>query len=247
MNKLETVFWDLDGTIADTELFGHRIAFNKAFSSHSLDWHWSKKEYIDLLVYPGGKNRISQYSRIKGLDLSKSLINEIHSTKTNYYKELVISGSIQNRTGVNRLINELMDKRIQQYIVTSSSHKSAETLINSSFDSHRYPFDGLISSDIVNTVKPDPESYLKAIELSGSLPKNCLAIEDSLEGLTAAKSAGLRCLVSLSPWIKEPSSSFFSAELVVDHLGDYNKPNKFFSGSYKASTINFQLLSSLLN
>ena len=61
MNKLSAVFWDVDGTIADTELCGHRIAFNSAFMDFNLDWQWNEDEYLELLKISGGLNRIIHY------------------------------------------------------------------------------------------------------------------------------------------------------------------------------------------
>ena len=67
MNKLKAVFWDVDGTIADTELCGHRVAFNLAFKDFELDWIWDETKYLVLLKISGGFNRIIHYR------------NEIHS------------------------------------------------------------------------------------------------------------------------------------------------------------------------
>ena len=67
MQELKAVFWDVDGTIADTELCGHRVAFNLAFKDYDLDWSWNKKKYLELLRISGGLNRIIHYR------------NEIHS------------------------------------------------------------------------------------------------------------------------------------------------------------------------
>ena len=49
MKRLMAVLWDVDGTLADTEMFGHRVAFNKAFSEFGLDWFWDKHLYNKLL------------------------------------------------------------------------------------------------------------------------------------------------------------------------------------------------------
>ena len=54
MNKLKAVFWDVDGTIADTEMCGHRVAFNLAFKDFDLDWNWNENKYLDLLKISGG-------------------------------------------------------------------------------------------------------------------------------------------------------------------------------------------------
>ena len=63
MSFLKGVYWDLDGTIANTELEAHLPAFNHAFEDFGLDWYWDTANYIDLLKINGGKNRICYYSR----------------------------------------------------------------------------------------------------------------------------------------------------------------------------------------
>ena len=64
MTYLEGVYWDLDGTIANTELEAHLPAFNKAFNDFDLNWYWDRSTYIDLLKINGCKNRISYYSKL---------------------------------------------------------------------------------------------------------------------------------------------------------------------------------------
>ena len=102
MNPLKVVFWDLDGTIADTELNGHRIAYNSAFKEYALDWNWSKKLYSDLLNIGGGKNRIRYYSSQKDLNISDIDINYIYQIKQKYYQSLIEEGDIKPRIGVIR-------------------------------------------------------------------------------------------------------------------------------------------------
>ena len=58
MTYLEGVYWDLDGTIANTELEAHLPAFNNAFNDLGIDWNWDVNTYIKLLKINGGKNRI---------------------------------------------------------------------------------------------------------------------------------------------------------------------------------------------
>ena len=58
MTYLEGVYWDLDGTIANTELEAHLPAFNNAFKDLDINWNWDTKKYIQLLRINGGKNRI---------------------------------------------------------------------------------------------------------------------------------------------------------------------------------------------
>ena len=64
MTSLEGVYWDLDGTIANTELEAHLPAFNYAFNDFNLNWNWDIATYVDLLKVNGCKNRILYYSKL---------------------------------------------------------------------------------------------------------------------------------------------------------------------------------------
>ena len=85
MNRLKAVFWDVDGTLADTELHGHRLDFNKAFSHFNINWHWDNKTYINLLTIHGGTQRILKYSQLENFEISKQLATEIHFKKQQKY------------------------------------------------------------------------------------------------------------------------------------------------------------------
>jgi phosphoglycolate phosphatase-like HAD superfamily hydrolase len=80
--NLEGVYWDLDGTIANTELEAHLPAFNHAFNDFGLDWNWDTNKYIQLLKINGGKNRIAYYSKSNNDELADDLIIKIHEKKT---------------------------------------------------------------------------------------------------------------------------------------------------------------------
>ena len=120
MQKLEAVFWDVDGTIADTELCGHRVAFNLAFKDFNLDWNWSESKYLDLLKISGGYNRILHFRNEIQSDLSDSKCSKIQFRKSHHYKNLIHAGKIKVRNGVLRLINELSTVDVDQFIVTTS-------------------------------------------------------------------------------------------------------------------------------
>ena len=61
MPKLKALIFDIDGTVADTERDGHRVAFNQAFAEAGLNWHWSIETYGQLLKVTGGKERIRYF------------------------------------------------------------------------------------------------------------------------------------------------------------------------------------------
>ena len=191
MTYLEGVYWDLDGTIANTELEAHLPAFNKAFNDFNLNWYWEKSTYIDLLKINGGKNRISYYSKLINYSLKNKEVKEIHQRKQRHYINHVKQNNVLSfKTGVYRLISELYKKEVRQFIVTSSSKKQANLIIDQLFKGLN-PFEFIISSDDVQFHKPNPLPYLKAIKLSGIKPIKSIVFEDSSPGIRSSLAANL--------------------------------------------------------
>ena len=190
MTFLEGVYWDLDGTIANTELEAHLPAFNRSFKDFGLNWIWDKDSYVDLLRINGGKNRIKFFSSHKDEYISNELVNKIHERKQYHYLNLINANSVNLKKGVYRLISELKSKKVRQFIVTSSSKIQVNLLIKKLFLGFN-PFEFIISSENVSFHKPNPEPYLKAICLSGIKPSRSLVFEDSNSGLRAALEANL--------------------------------------------------------
>ena len=218
MTFLEGVYWDFDGTIANTELEAHLPAFNNAFLDYGLNWYWTKHEYIDLLKINGGKNRISHYSKTVNENLSNDFIIKIHQKKQYYYLENIKKNKIKLKTGVNRLIRELYTKNIRQFIVTSSSKLQVEILNQYLFPNFN-PFEFIISSDDVEFCKPNPYPYLKAINKSGIKPYNSIVFEDSNTGIQSALDAKLP-IIYVPSNIPTVIDEEFKLDCILDTLGD---------------------------
>ena len=191
MTYLEGVYWDLDGTIVNTELEAHLPAFNFAFEDFNLNWNWDISTYIDLLRINGGKNRISYYSKLKNNLLSNQALIKIHERKQYHYINIVKNNNVISlKRGVYRLIKELYKNKIRQFIVTSSSKKQANLITNHLFTEFN-PFEFIISSDDVQYHKPNPSPYLKAMRLSGIRNNKSVVFEDSIQGLRSSLAAKL--------------------------------------------------------
>ena len=191
MTYLEGVYWDLDGTIANTELEAHLPAFNLAFKDFNLNWNWDRSTYIDLLKINGGKNRISFYSKLINKSINIEKIKRIHERKQYHFINYVKKNNVLSlKTGVNRLIRELHKKDVRQFIVTSSSRKQVKLIIKKLFNEFN-PFEFIISSEDVQFHKPNPLPYLKAMQLSGIKFNNSIVFEDSIPGLRSSLSANL--------------------------------------------------------
>tara|TARA_B100001093_G_scaffold320219_1_gene305526 strand:+ start:553 stop:1302 length:750 start_codon:yes stop_codon:yes gene_type:complete len=216
---LEGVYWDLDGTIANTELEAHLPAFNNAFNDFNLNWYWDKYIYLDLLKINGGKNRISYYSKLINKSLNNEEVKKIHERKQYHYINYVKNNNVISlKPGVYRLINELHKKKVRQFIVTSSSKRQAKLITNKLFLEFN-PFEFIISSDDVQFHKPNPLPYLKAMKLSGIKFNKSIVFEDSNSGLRSSLAAKL-------PTIYVPSNipavidNDMNLECFLDSLGN---------------------------
>ncbi len=248
MNKLEAVFWDVDGTIADTELCGHRVAFNLAFKDFDLDWYWDEIKYLELLKIAGGLNRIIHYRNESNSELTEDECSNIQSRKRIHYKKLVESGTIKVRDGVMRLIDELSSFDIEQFIVTTSGRGSLEPFLNTTLSSRLHSFSEIITNEDVKKHKPFPDAYNLAIELSKKSHFNCLAIEDSMIGVEAAKSANLNCLLTLPPWSSSIQNISKKANACVNSLGNSINPSKVIYGKKLTSNmVDLSYLTQIIN
>ncbi len=245
MTYLEGVYWDLDGTIANTELEAHLPAFNYAFKDLDIDWYWDTNKYIELLRINGGKNRIANYSESNNYNFSDDLIFKIHEKKQFHYLELIKKNSVNLKTGVFRLINELHKKKIRQFIVTSSSRIQVDLLVKHLFNGFN-PFEFIISSEDVELKKPNPLPYLKAVQLSGIKENNSIVFEDSNPGLKSSISAKL-------PTIFVPSNipivldENIKLDCILNSLGDENNVANVIKGpKLKKSYVDHSFLNDFL-
>ena len=231
VNRLSAVFWDVDGTLADTEMDGHRPAFNTAFKELNLPFDWDEALYKRLLAIPGGLRRVKLHAEAYGVTLSKKQLHQVCNSKRLHYLERVRQGHVKLRPGVRRLLQELNRAGVQQWIVTSSESASVMALLEQ-IQKQIPRFDGMVTSDDVALGKPAPDGYLLALKRSGANSAASLALEDSAAGLSAARESGLRCLLTPSPWDAEAlRDAGDEATAVLDHLGDPGQPASVLSGA----------------
>ncbi len=234
MTQLRALIFDVDGTMADTERDGHRVAFNRAFAEAGLDWDWSVSLYGELLEVTGGKERIRFYLeqyRPDGelpTDLDK-FIADIHATKTKYYQQLAASGAMPLRVGVKRLIEEARAQGVRLAIATTSSRPNVTALLENTLgvDSPSW-FEVIAAGDIVPAKKPAPDVYQYVLQRMDLEAQDCLAIEDSYQGLEAACQLGLKTVVTVNEYTH--SQDFSGAILVLNHLGEPDQPFSVLAG-----------------
>lgn len=204
---MEAVIFDVDGTLAETERDGHRLAFNQAFERHGLPYRWSEEEYAGLLATTGGRGRLAGYLAGQGHDGDvDTLAGAIHRTKTELFVEWVVSGAgVQARDGAVELVEDLVAARVRLAVATTGRRRWVEPLLDRLFAGR--PFEVVVTGDDVKKLKPDPELYATALDRLGVAAASALAIEDSPPGLAAAVAAGIACVVVASEYNRgEPFS-----------------------------------------
>ncbi|MCW8902170.1 HAD family hydrolase [Sedimenticola sp.] len=242
MTNMEALIWDVDGTLADTERDGHRVAFNSAFSQAGLEWHWDVEMYGQLLKVTGGKERIRYYldrfnpawERPSDLD---RFIAELHRHKSEVFVSLMKEGRIPPRSGVIRLIDEAAAAGLRLAIATTTTPANVDALLEQFFGrAGKHPFEVIAAGDVVPAKKPAPDIYLWALEKMGLKPEACVAIEDSHNGLMSATSAGISTVViTLNGYTA--NEDFTGASLVVDQLGDSENPACVVAGELNGAAV----------
>jgi HAD superfamily hydrolase (TIGR01509 family) len=215
---MRALIFDLDGTVVDTEEL-HRQAFNAAFIKLELWWDWSPQRYAELLEVSGGLERLHHY--VESLKTGRTekarlhaIVPVIHSTKSEIYAALLRAGQPPLRPGVKRVVAEAHEEGLKVAVISSTASANAREVIDRHFS-----IDLLVSAEEVAKRKPAPDLYLRALSLLRLPAEDCLAFEDSANGLRSARAAGLATVVTPSRWTT--AQDFTGAHLLLRDLSEF--------------------------
>ena len=223
MSEIAALVFDVDGTLADTERDGHRVAFNRAFADARLDWDWSVELYGKLLAVTGGKERIKYYlsnfnqafSAPADLD---GFVAGLHAAKTEHYKAMMAQGRIPLRPGIEALLREARDAGVPMAIATTTTMDNVTSLLESTLGRESIGWFAQIGAgDVVPHKKPAPDIYTWVLQRMALDGEQVIAFEDSGHGVTSAADAGIRrILVTTNAYTL--GQDFSRASLVLPSL-----------------------------
>ncbi|TYI89254.1 hypothetical protein E1A91_D03G042500v1 [Gossypium mustelinum] len=216
-HSLQALIFDCDGVILESEHL-HREAYNDAFaylnvrcpsSSQPLNWDLQFYDVLQNLI-GGGKPKMRWYFKEHGWPSSTifetppesdeeraKLIDTLQDWKTERYKEIIKSGTVEPRPGVLRLMDEAKAAGKMLAVCSAATKSSVVLCLENLIGMERFKgLDCFLAGDDVKEKKPDPLIYLTAAKRLGVSEKDCLVVEDSVIGLQAATKAGMSCVIT---------------------------------------------------
>ena len=174
--------------LADTSEL-QREAFNAAFAEHGLDWEWTREDYQQMLTGNGGRDRVARYAADRDEQVDA---DAVHATKSRIFQERLRSGAVTARPGVAETISaaRAAGHRVALVTTTSADNLAALDAGLGGLPALR-DFDLVVDADQVQHGKPDPEAYRFALDKLGEKAEDCVAVEDNVGGVEAARAAGI--------------------------------------------------------
>jgi len=235
--KFKAILFDVDGTLANTEQWGHLPACNEAFVQMGLplvwDWAYFSQELFNI---QGNANRL-RYELKQKFHLPKVEIESIIKEFEVLKKELYITKylpSLKLREGVLEFISYVKDASLLMAIVSTSYESQIRALLSNQladYYSSFYPILGKESGQKTGNHGVLYEKCLTQLKLS---PQECLVIEDSEIGSKAAIKAGIPTLITYNDYTEK--ENFEGAALVVASLKQLNF-EQVVNGNFEKSII----------
>ena len=209
---IQTVIFDMDGVIVDTEPV-HRYAYYTHFKELNIDV--SEDLYTS---FTGGSTR-NTYQKVKDtFNLDGDVEAYILRKRTLFNNAFDTKEDLELLEGVETLIKDFYNNGIQLILASSASKVTIERVFNR-FKLHQY-FTDVVSGEDFPKSKPDPAIFLHAASLSKAPKNNCMIIEDSTNGVKAAKAAGIYCVGYNS--VHSKNQNLDLADRIINHFEELN-------------------------
>ena len=181
--KIDAVIFDCDGLMFDTEIVAQQI-WRDERKKYGITY---PEDFFQKITGAGGRDNARYIASIPGLG---DILPKIRAKRFDLEFWRSINTDCLNRKGLIELFTYLEEHGYKVAICSSSARAYVEALINTC--SKQLKYDVIVCGDMVTHAKPDPEIFLRGAAELGVSPDNCLVLEDSKQGILAAKRAGMR-------------------------------------------------------
>ena len=214
---IKAVFFDMDGTIADSEKIVWKVTRDFMAKRNIFITHEEEKLLYGLIW----KESIKRILESRGLEYKQNIKNTLKERYLRTLKKEVVA-----LPHIHELL-ESIKGNFKIGLATNSRIREVEIIFNK-LDFNIY-FDLRLSRNNVKKVKPDPEIYLMGADLFNVKPNECVVFEDSIVGISAAKSAGMNCIAITNTYSAE---DLRNADMIIDSYKeiDINTIRKFGKG-----------------
>ena len=207
---IQTVIFDMDGVIVDTEPV-HHYAYVQHFKQLNIEV--SPEMYASFT----GNSTKNIYERLKETYNLAQDVQTLVETKRNLFNDAFDSKEdLYLLDGVEDLIKDLYSNGMKLVLASSSANVTIERIFDR-FNLHHY-FTHKVSGEDFPKSKPHPAIFLKAAELAQTPVENCIVIEDSTNGIQAAKSADIYCVGYDS--FHSKLQDYSKADRVITHFNE---------------------------
>jgi HAD superfamily hydrolase (TIGR01509 family) len=207
---IKGIIFDMDGVIIDSEPIHYKL-FKKYTTE--LGINVTDEEYDTFI---GSTNLVIYKTLKQRYDINRELediIREYDKKCDEYYDDAEDEKPIE---GIDTLIKELHINDLKLAVASSSSIKAINS-VTKLFKLDKY-FHKLVSGNMLENPKPAPDIFLIAAQELGLKPSECLVIEDSRNGVMAAKAAGMKCIGFRNP--NSGNQDISSADVIIDSFND---------------------------
>ncbi len=209
---IQTVIFDMDGVIIDTEPV-HKYAYYQHFNQLGIEI--SAEEYATFT----GNSTKNIFERLKAQFQLEDDVTALVETKRSIFNDAFDSKEdLYLLDGVEDLIKELHEKGMQLVLASSSATVTIHRIFNR-FDLFKY-FTHIVSGEDFPKSKPHPAIFQHAAMLSKTPVENCIVIEDSTNGVLAAKAAEIYCVAYNS--FHSKMQDYSKADKVIQHFNELN-------------------------